>query len=112
MPAAGVVEVHDPGRDLQSGLGPGAEPVLVDVLDFDDRVEGFGGCVDCAIYVFRRRSGELADEFPRVRRISVLDVVTGARCYPCSVDVVGILLCFYLGCGFSHMSSTSRFAIV
>jgi hypothetical protein len=32
--AAGYV--HDPGSDLQPGLGPGTEPVPMDVLDLDD----------------------------------------------------------------------------
>src|SRR6266508_2033918 len=45
MPASGVVEVDDPGRDLQACLGSGAEPVPVDVLHLDGRVEGFTGRV-------------------------------------------------------------------
>src|SRR3954453_4750401 len=45
VPAAQVVEVDDPGGDLESGLGAGGEPVAVDVLDLDGGVEGFGGGV-------------------------------------------------------------------
>src|SRR2546421_10486819 len=42
MPAAVVVEVGDPGRDLQPGLGAAAELTAVDVLDLDGREGGLG----------------------------------------------------------------------
>ncbi len=38
-------QVHDPGSDLDACFGSGTEPVAVDVLDLDDRVERLGGGV-------------------------------------------------------------------
>nr|WP_229699462.1 hypothetical protein [Nonomuraea glycinis] len=45
MPAASVVEVGDPGGDLQTGFGPRREVVLVDVFDLESGVERFSGGV-------------------------------------------------------------------
>jgi hypothetical protein len=43
--SAGVVEVDDPGGDLDAGLGAGAEPLPVDVFDLDGGVERLRGGV-------------------------------------------------------------------
>src|SRR4051794_30703389 len=45
MPASGVVEVRDPGGDLDPGLGAGGEMLLVDELDLERAVERLGGGV-------------------------------------------------------------------
>jgi hypothetical protein len=45
VPAGGVVEVSDPGRDLDAGLGPGREGLPVGELDLERAVERLGGGV-------------------------------------------------------------------
>jgi hypothetical protein len=42
---AGVVEVHDPGRDPDPGLGPSSEVLPVHELDLERGVERLGGGV-------------------------------------------------------------------
>jgi hypothetical protein len=51
----GCCEVHDPGRDLQPCFDAGAEPVPVDVLHLDGRVECLaGGVAQCRADPARR----------------------------------------------------------
>jgi hypothetical protein len=42
VPAPGVVEIDDPCCDLQAALGTRTEPLSMDVLDLDRRVERLG----------------------------------------------------------------------
>jgi hypothetical protein len=45
MPASGVVEVDDPGGDLDSGFSTGAEVLAVDVFNLECGVQRLGGWV-------------------------------------------------------------------